>query len=260
MADAGTSGNTAASPRLDLLALFPDDDDAEFRATVEKLVAELATRPPFLLDAFVAFVQRLARRPKAFFELHGAQGLGPGDRRRLEPRLPERRCAYVAVVGALLIWTDLPSLRCGKLVAGERVFGLGQTRLQELTGLSLPRIRRAIADLVAAGYVTWKQPIARYVKAGAPGGVGHAAWNAIYRFEVRFFERLHLDRKLVKARRRAAERRANRVRIYAASLLRARELARRARTNLHNRSVELLGQPTRGEPYRRRWRPPRPKP
>lgn len=256
---AGTDGNTAASPRLDLLAYFPDDDDAEFRATVDRIRAELATRPPFLLVTFEAFVHQVATRPKRFFELHGAQGLQPRERRQLEPRLWARRRAYILVVGALLIWTDLCSLRCGKLVAGDRVFGLGQEWLQKVTGLNLVRIRRAIADLVAAEYLGWKQPIARYVKAGAPGGVGHAAWNAIYRFEVRFFERLHLDRKLAKQRRRAAERRANRVRIYGASLQRSRDMHRRALRSLRSRSVDLLGQPTQGEPFRPRPRP-RPKP
>lgn len=250
---AADSGNTD-QPRCD-----PSDDrdefDVDFDRGLERVRAALSTRPPYLGRVFERFYEWVRRRPLRFVELHGAQGLTRADRRRLEARLTLRLQAYVLVVGALLVWMDLPSLRSGKLVAGERVFGLGQEHLAEVTGLSLTRLRRAIADLVAAGYLTWKQPIARYVKPGAPGGVGHAAWFAIYRFELRFFERLQLDGALAKNRRRAVERRANRVRIYAASLLRAREALRRARQHLR-RPLEVIGQPTRWRPPR----PPRPKP
>jgi hypothetical protein len=241
--------STDETPRLDLLEYFPDDDDADFRRAVGRIMGELERRVPMLAETFALFVSRIATKPTKFLELHGADGLTDADRRRLEPRLPERLQAYVLVVGALLVWMDLPSLRCGKLVHGERVFGLGQKYIHDMTGLSLGRIRRAIADLVAAKYLTWKQPVAQYVKAGAPGAVGYCAWNAIYRFEVRFFERLHRDKKLAKQRQRARERRANRVRIYAASLLRARDALRRAREHL-GRHLEIVPAPAP------RWRPP----
>jgi hypothetical protein len=242
------TSSTTEGPRLDLLAYFPDDADAEFRARVDRIVVQLAARPPFLLDTFTEFVRHIVRRPKKFIELHGAQGLPARDRRRLEPRLWSRRQAYILVVGALLIWMDLPSLRCGKLMADDRVFGLGQKAIKAATGMSLTRIRNAIGDLVEAKYLTWTQPIARYTKQGPGGGVGFAAWNAIYRFELSFFERLHRDRKLAKQRKRTAERRAQRCRVYAASLVRARSQLRRAREHLHRPQL-VPAAPAR-------WRPP----
>jgi hypothetical protein len=254
---AGTS-NTASPRPIDLLVemvgdLFPDEGFADFRARVAAIGAELAARPPFLFDAWFEFIRHMTRRPKRFLELHGAQGLNAADLRRLEPRLGSRREAYILLAGALLIWMDLPSMRVGKLMPGGRCFGVGHELLKKITGMSARRIRRAMADLVAAGYVTSTQPIARYIKPDST--VGHAAWNAIYRFEVKFFQRLHRDKKLAAQRRRLSERRAQRRdRAYAASLLRARQMHQRAQQNLRARSIELLGEPTRGEPYRRRRR------
>lgn len=262
---AGTTSNTGASPRLiDLLPemlgdLFPDEADAEFRARALAIGSELAQRPPFLLDAWFEFIRHMERRaPKKFPELHGAQALGPADRRRLEPRLPSRRRAYILVVGALLICMDIPSLRVGALMPTGRVFGVGHKWLEQMTGLGARSVRRALWDLMQAGYMTSTQPIARYVKAGAPGGIGHAAWNAIYRFTEVFFRRIYRDHKLAAQRRRLAARRKDRV--HAASLIKQRVHSQRARLAFLGRSVELLGQPTRGTPYRRRRRPPRPKP
>jgi len=252
---AGTSSNTTEAPRpIDLLAgeltaLFSDDED-ELRYALA-IGAQLAQRPPFLLESWIEFIHHMNRRQKRFTELHGAEGLSVADRRALEPRLPSRRRAYILVIGAMLIWMDVPSLRVGKLMADGRVFGVGQKWLREVTGIGKRRIRRVIADLVDAGYLTWTQPIARYVKAGAPGGVGHAAWNAIYRFEVKFFERIHRDKKLKAQRRRLAERRKERARVYAASLLRARASWKRARAQLHRQLMAPPAVPPR---------PPRPKP
>lgn len=258
---AGTDSTTSPRP-IDLLVglveeLFPEQDDDDFRTRARAIGAELAERPPFLLDAWHELIRHMTRRPKRFLELHGAEGLARADLRRLEPRLGSRRRAYILLTGALLIWMDLPSMRVGKLMPGGRCFGLGHELLKKITGMSARRIRRAIADLVAAGYVTSTQPIARYVK--PDNTIGHAAWNAIYRFEVKFFERLHRDKKLAAQRRRlTARRKERRERAYAAQLLRARAQQRTAQEMLRRRSIELLGQPTRGERYRRRRRRPPP--
>lgn len=227
-----------------------------FDRAMERIRGELGRRPPAHLAFFERFVDRMQRKPRRFVELHGSDILPAHERRRIEPRLPARRKAYVLVVGALLIWMDGPSLRVGRHMGGGRFFGLGQKSIAEITGLTLGRIRRALGELVFAKYLSWKQPIARYTKAGAPGGTGYAAWNAIYRFEVRFFERIDLDKKLARHRKRAAERRAARVRLYAASLVRARMSRAEVQANLRRRSVELLGPPSEGAPFR----PPKPKP
>lgn len=257
---AGTTSSTSPRP-IDLLAalvdeLFSDEGLEEERAMLRAIGVQLAERPPFLLDAWIEFIRHMARRPKRFLELHGAEGLGRADLRRLEPRLAARRMAYILVIGALLIWMDLPSMRVGKLMPGDRCFGVGHEWIRKTTGLSARRIRRAIADLVAAGYLTSTQPIARYVKAN--NTVGHAAWNAIYRFEEKLFKRLHRDKKLAAQRRRlTARRKERRDRAYAAQLLRAKVERRRAQEALRGRSIELLGAPTRGTSFRRRrHRPP----
>jgi hypothetical protein len=230
----------------------PPSSDDPFATALERIRAELLHRPPQHLKYFERFVERIQRNPRRFYELHGSDVLPAHERKRIEPRLEPRREAYVLVIGALLIWMDGPSLRVGKHVGGGRIFGVGQQWIAKVTGMALGRIRRAIGDLVFAKYLSWTQPIARYVKAGAPSGIGYAAWNAIYRFEVRFFERIDLDKKLARHRKRAAERRANRVRLYAPSLIRARAHLRRFRQNLW----PLPPAPPPAPPLR----PPRPKP
>lgn len=248
-----------AAPQVTAAAVTeaaPSTAGDPFEAALERIRGQLAHRPPQHLKYFERFVDRMQRRPRRFLELHGSDILAQAERKKIEPRLPARRKAYVLVVGALLIWMDAPSLRVGKFMGGGRVFGLGQKWLAEITGMSLGRIRRAIGELVFAKYLSWTQPIARYTKPGAPGQTGYAAWNAIYRFEVRFFERIDLDKKLARHRKRAAERRANRVRLYGASLVRARMARATYQAELRRRSLELLGRPTQGEPFR----PPKPKP
>lgn len=200
----------------------------DFGAQREKVRAELQARPPFLGKMFERFADRLELKPLSFVELHGGQGLSPSDRRRLEPRLPERRKATILVVGVLLSDMDLPSLCSAKVRTDGGFSGLGHDRISERTGLAVGRVGRVIAGLVDAGYLTAHQPIEPYMK--GDGSVGYCAHNTIYRFTERFFERCHYDVRLKRERARAAERRAGRVRIYAASLVRARKAWRRLRT------------------------------
>ena len=95
----------------------------DFPAQREKVRAELAGRPPFLGKVFEKFGDRLELRPLRFIELHGAQGLSSSDRKRLEPRLAERRKAMILVAGALL--TDMRSAVAvlGQAAQRRRIFG-----------------------------------------------------------------------------------------------------------------------------------------
>ncbi len=200
----------------------------DFPASRERLRAELASRPPFLLKMFEKFGVRLELKPLVFVELHGGQGLSRSDRRRLEPRLPERRKAMIAVAGVLLTDMDLPSMCAAKLRTDGGFSGLGHDRIAERSGLNVGRVGRVIGDLVDAGYLIAHQPIEPYLK--ADGSVGYCAHNTIYRFTELFFRRCDYDKRLERERKKAAERRAGRVRIYSASLLRARRAWRKLRT------------------------------
>ena len=206
----------------------------DFGAAVDRLRAELSARPPFLRALFERTLEVLERRPKQLAELHGLQLLPTyAERRRVEPRLPMRRQAIALVLGALYIDTDLCSLRSGHFRGDGTFSGRGQEWIAELTGLSLRRVRRAIWDLVAAGYLSAKQPIEPYLGADPKGGLGpvlrHCAHFTIYRFELRWFDRIAYDKRLKRERASAAERRKNRGRLYAASLVRARHALRKLR-------------------------------
>lgn len=208
----------------------------DFGAAVERIRAELAARPPFLTKLFDRTLEVLERRPKQLTELHGLQLLPTyAERRRVEPRLPMRRQAIALVLGALYIETDLCSLRSGHFRGDGTFSGRGQEWIAELTGLSLWRVRRAIWDLVAAGYLSAKQPIEPYLGADPNGGVGpvlrHCAHFTIYRFELRWFDRIVYDKRLKRERASAAERRKSRTRMYGASLVRARHALRKLRTS-----------------------------
>lgn len=203
-------------------------------AGIGTIRAELAARPPFLLRCFERWIDILERQPKRFVELHGLQLLAlASERRRVEPRLERRLVAIALVMGALLIDADLCSLRSGYRRGDGNFSGRGQKWIAELTGLSLGRIRRAIEDLTLAGYLTSTQPIEPYLGPGRAGRVGpelrYCAHNTIYRFEVRWFERISYDVRLKRERATAVRRRKERGRLYAATLVRARRSIRRAR-------------------------------
>ena len=223
-----------------------DEAPTWYGARREKVRAELAGRPPYLSNVWEKFADRLERKPLAFVELHGAQGLSPSDLRRLEPRLVARRQAIALVAGVLLTEMDIASMCAARRRSDGAYSGIGHEAIAERSGLALRRVGRVIADLVAAGYLTAHQPIEPYLK--ADGTVGYCAHRTIYRFTELFFQRSHYDQRLKRERARAAERRSNRVRVYAASLLRARR-AWRAMKDFG--AAEYLPR-TAGPPVRRR--------
>ena len=204
----------------------------DFGAAVARIRAELAARPPFLRDVFERWIEIVELQPKRLVELHGLQLLATyAERRRVEPRLPARRQAIALVVGALLIDADLCSLRSGFRRGDGEWSGRGHEWIAELTGLTCRRIRRAIFDLKLAGYLSSTQPIEPYLPEGktSRADLKYCAHHAIYRFELRFFERLSYDKRLKRERGAAIERRKNRGRLYAASLVRARYALRKLR-------------------------------
>jgi hypothetical protein len=202
--------------------------DVDFAAQREKIRAELAAKPPFLAKAWERFADRLERKPLSFVELHGAQGLSPSDLRRLEARKTVRRKHQALIVGVLLAEMDIPSLVAAKLRTDGAFSGLGHRAIAERAGVPLWTVGRVIADFVGAGYLTAHQPIEPYLS--ATGALAYCAHNSIYRLTELFFRRCHYDQRLKSERRRAAERKANRCRIYGASLLKARSAWRRLRT------------------------------
>ena len=205
----------------------------DWGAVVGRIRAELAARPPFLRDVFERWIEIIELQPKRMTELHGLQLIPTyAERRRVEPRLPARRKAIGLVVGALLIEFDLCSLRSGYRRGDGEWSGRGHEWIAELTGLTCRRIRRAIFDLKLAGYLTSKQPIEPYLPDGKTRleDLKYLAHFSIYRFELRWFERISYDGRLKRERGAAIERRKNRGRLYSASLVRARHALRKLRT------------------------------
>jgi hypothetical protein len=66
----------------------------------------------------------------------------------------ERREACVAILGCILHYTDLVTLRVGIPQADGSMAGLTMPYLAELSGLGERRAERAVADLKAAGIIT----------------------------------------------------------------------------------------------------------
>jgi hypothetical protein len=186
-----------------------------------ELVIPAAAGIPRVLEAARERLQALIRSPLRFAELHGSSVLRPSERRRIEPRRLERREAINLVGAAFLKHTDLCSLRVGSPRRDGHVTPPGHVRMQEETGLSLSRMRRAIRDGVRAGYWTSTQPRVAYKNSA--GETRYAAFRVIYRLTDRFFGRLGLGRRIERERDRASARRSERRRIYAASLVEARD-------------------------------------
>jgi hypothetical protein len=156
--------------------------------------------------------------------------LRPAERRRIEPRRMQRREAVNLVGAAFLKHADVVTLRVGSPRADGSVTPPGHDRLAEETGLSLTRLRRAIAEGVRAGWWTASQPRLRY--RGADGEWAYAAFRVIYRLSEKFFRVLGLGPKLQRERVKASERLGQRRRIYALALLAARDSFRTLRRGL----------------------------
>jgi hypothetical protein len=113
----------------------------------------------------------------------------------------ERREACLALLGALVHYTDLATLRVGIPRPNGWIENLSVEQLAERAGLGLRRAERALHDLVTAGVVLI-QPLYRQQENGTYEGL--AARKTLSRH---LFAVFGLDRWLAHERRKADERR-----------------------------------------------------
>ncbi len=113
----------------------------------------------------------------------------------------ERREACLALLGCIIHYTDLVTLRVGIPQADGSMAGLTMPFLAEHSGLSERRAERAIRDLKAAGIVTVHEICAKLEDATYKG------FAAIRTVTAKLFSIFGLGRWLLHERRRAKERR-----------------------------------------------------
>jgi hypothetical protein len=113
----------------------------------------------------------------------------------------ERREACVAILGCILHYTDLVTLRVGIPQTDGSMAGLTMPYLAELSGLGERRAERAIADLKAAGIIT-VHPICQKIEEAVYKGIA-----AIRTVSKELFAALGLGAWLRREREKAADRR-----------------------------------------------------
>ena len=113
----------------------------------------------------------------------------------------ERREACCAILGAILHYTDLVTLRVGIPQPDGSMAGLTSATLAELSGLGERRAERAIADLKTAGIIT-VHPLCKRLEDATYQGLA-----AIRTVSKHLFGALGLDQWLAHERRKATERR-----------------------------------------------------
>jgi hypothetical protein len=96
----------------------------------------------------------------------------------------------VQIVKAGLSRMDICTRRIGSPRTDGTVVGVTAERLAEITGLSLSRVNRALAELIAAGWMTSCQPCE--LKADGT----YRGYPAIRTFTIRFFEVIRCSIKL----------------------------------------------------------------
>lgn len=116
----------------------------------------------------------------------------------------ERREACVAILGCILHYTDLVTLRVGIPQPDGSMAGLTMPFLAEKSGLGERRAERAIHDLKAAGIIT-VHPICQQLEDATYKGF--AAIRTVCKY---LFAALGLDAWLEHERRKAQERKAKR--------------------------------------------------
>lgn len=169
-------GHVPAEPRLLPPGLKPHSHPliAELQATVDRLYSN----PRW-------FSGRLKR---GFTRLPPEMRLVGGSR-------SERREALVATTRALLHFTDLNSLRI-RITRGEEEVGIPVTELSRLTGLSDDRVKFAIRDLRALGYLEGRQ-VKRRNKSGYLRERAAIRW-----WSLRFFHSINAALKVELFRKR----------------------------------------------------------
>lgn len=170
--------------------------------------------PPEWHEPHPKILQKIIRSIRDYYErpadiLPGLNAANHSKRRQKS----ERREACVALLAAVLHYTDLPTLRVGRPQPDGSFAGLTMAELAELAGLAtlrpdgtlcLRRAERAMADLKKSGIITvtrqYEQP-----KKGVYKGLA-----AIRTVSKHLFTALGLDKWLAHERRRAEERREKR--------------------------------------------------
>ncbi|MCW8917473.1 MAG: replication protein RepA [Gammaproteobacteria bacterium] len=154
---------------------------------------------PKIIQKAMNKITEFYRKPRLIPTL--ARTTGRTDPRR--QKRSERREACIAMLGALLQYTDLETLRIGR--PGDDGFnGIRMLQLAELAGLTLRRAERAYSDLVRAGLVK-THPIAEKQADGSYKGLA-----AIRTLSEHLFGVLGLGTWLTRERKRAYNR--NRIR------------------------------------------------
>ena len=152
-----------------------------------------ANRPAVLKRAIEA-VRAYFNAPQTLPSLNAAN---ESDRRQRS----ERRESCCALLGAILHYTDLVTLRVGIPQPDGSMAGLTMPFLARLAGIGERRAERAIHDLKAAGIITVRTVCE---KIGEDAYKGYAAIRTVSRD---LFEAVGLGRWLAHERRKATERR-----------------------------------------------------
>ncbi len=154
----------------------------ENHALRPKLVREISKR-----------VNTYFHNPKALPSLNAANG----SRRQ---QRSERRESCIKLMGAILHYTDVLTLRVGILQADGKFLGIKLETLADRAGLNIRRAERASRDLVASGILSVSQ---KAVKDNATGEFkGRAAIRAVSK---KLFTVFAMDSWLTHERRRASE-------------------------------------------------------
>jgi hypothetical protein len=171
-------------------------------------------RPPDWHEPHPKILQKIIRSIRDYYERPAEvlPSLNAANRSKRRQK-SERREACVALLAAVLHYTDLPTLRVGRPQPDGTFAGLTMAELAELAGLAtlrrdgtvcLRRAERAMADLKAAGILTVKRQYEQPEK-GVYKGLA-----AIRTVSKHLFTALGLDKWLAHERRRAEERREKR--------------------------------------------------
>jgi hypothetical protein len=151
------------------------------------------TRPKIISKA-IAEIRRYYRAPAATIpSLNLANG---SDRQQRS----ERREACLAVLGALLHYLDLVTLRVGIPQTDTTFAGISMPFIAEKSGLTLRRSERAVRDLVTAGLIT-VHPLCEKITDTAYKG-----YAAIRTISAKLFALLGMSARLRHERDRAAAR------------------------------------------------------
>ena len=149
---------------------------------------------PRIIDRLEEAVRAYFADPAVLPSLNAANGSARRQR-------SERREGCLALLGALVHYLDLVTLRVGIPQADGGFQGLTLEFLAEKAGLGLRRAERACRDLVKAGLVE-VFPVARKTEDG-----GHRGLPAVRRLPASLFKVFGLGRWLQRERDKAAKRR-----------------------------------------------------